>query len=159
LGQRVPNSFVVRFDQGRGRTGSNGGRIAKEQAMDFFELVSTGTPQDVQAAISNGADVNVQSNYGRIPMMEAAKWNPNPEVIIVLLKAGTDVNARDRDGRTPLMFAARYNSNPEVITSLLKAGTDAKAKDNYGYTVFDDAQKNAKLKGTDALQKLEEASK
>ena len=46
-----------------------------------------------------------------------------------------------------------------MITTLLKAGADAKAKDNEGHTAFDYVQYNEKLKGTDAYQKLEEASK
>ena len=33
---------------------------AYAQTKDFFELVKTGTPQDVQKAISNGADVNTR---------------------------------------------------------------------------------------------------
>jgi hypothetical protein len=41
----------------------------------------------------------------------------------------------------------------------LKAGADAKAKDHDGKTALDYAQVNAKLKGTDALKHLEEASK
>ena len=57
------------------------------------------------------------------------------------------------------MFAARYNQNPEVIITLLKAGADAKKKDNEGKTAFDYAQKNASLKGTDAYQRLQEASR
>ena len=42
---------------------------------------------------------------------------------------------------------------------LLNAGADAKAKDKDGKTAFDYAKDNDALKGTDALKKLEEASK
>ena len=56
------------------------------------------------------------------------------------------------------MYAAEYNPNSEVITALLAAAANAKAKDSEGKTVFDYAQTRAKLKGTDALRKLEEAS-
>jgi hypothetical protein len=34
------------------------------QATDFLELVKTGTPQSVQAAINQGADVNAQDKTG-----------------------------------------------------------------------------------------------
>jgi ankyrin repeat protein len=126
---------------------------------DFFELIKAGTPQAVQAAISNGADVNAQDKYGWTPLMYAAGFNPNPEVIATLLKAGADIEARDKYGATPLMEATWYNPNPEVITTLLKAGADAKAKDSVGKSAFYYAQRRAKLQGTDALQKLEKASK
>ena len=127
--------------------------------MDFFELVGTGTPQSVQAAINQGADVNARDMYGRTPLMLATEYNQNPEVIITLLDAGADVNARDNYVETPLMWAARFNQNPEVITTLLMAGADAKAENKAGKTAFDNAQANEKLKGTDAYRKLEEASK
>lgn len=54
---------------------------------------------------------------------------------------------------------AEFNPNPEVITKLLKAGADPKAKDKDGRTAFDYAKDNAKLKGTEALKQLEEASR
>jgi len=57
------------------------------------------------------------------------------------------------------MGAAAFNRNPGMVTALLKAGADAKVKDNKGKTALDYAQKNEKLKGTDALRRLEEASK
>ena len=127
--------------------------------MDFFELVKIGTSQDVQAAISKGADVNARDKYGWTPLMYAAEYNLNPEVITALLAAGADVSARDKDGWTALMEAALSNPDPLVIMALLKAGADAKAKDKAGKTAFDYAQGNEKMKGTDALKQLEEASK
>jgi len=118
-----------------------------------------GTPESVQAAINQGADVNAQDPlYGRTPLLWAAWRNQNPEVITILLKAGADVNMKDANGCTPLLWAAWGNQNPEVITVLLKAGADAKAKNNQGKTAFDNAQANEKLKGTTALKQLEEAS-
>ncbi len=159
----------------------------------YFQLVENGTPQDVQAAIDKGLDVNAVDKEGHTLLMHAVNnqnplvittllkagadinakdttfggtalvwasgWNQNPEVVTVLLAAGADINARDNYGRTPLMAAAKDNRNPEVITTLLKAGADGKVKNNAGKTAFDFAQSNWKLKGTDALKQLEEASK
>jgi ankyrin repeat protein len=67
--------------------------------MDFFDLVKTGTSQSVQAAISKGADVNARDKYDRTPLMYAAEYNPNPEVITVLLTAGANAKAKDNEGR------------------------------------------------------------
>ena len=125
---------------------------------DFFELVKTGTPQDVQAAIKSGASVNIRNKDGWTALMGAAEYNPNPEMITALLAAGADVNAQNKDGWTALMAAAVFNQNPEVITALLAAGADAKANDVVGKTAFDYAQTRAKLKGTDAYRKLKEAA-
>lgn len=128
------------------------------QTTDLFALIRTGTLQDLQAAISNGADVNAQDRAGWTSLMLAAWYNQNPDIVRILLKAGADVNAQV-NGTTALMFAAMLNSNPEVITALLNAGADVKAKNIWGQTALDYAQRNAKLKETDALQRLENASK
>ena len=164
----------------------------------FFDLVQTGTPSDVQAAINKGADVNDRSNSGWTPLMAAAMNNPHPEMVTILLKAGADVNATDYRGKTPLMYAADNNLNREVIAALLKAGADINARDKAGWTALmyavsnlgdsmsshpgsmiilllnagadakprdslgrsalDMARGDDNLKGTDALQQLEEAS-
>ncbi|MCL2673581.1 MAG: ankyrin repeat domain-containing protein [Alphaproteobacteria bacterium] len=100
----------------------------------FFDLVRTGTPQEVENAIKNEENVNAMDKYGVTPLMMAARNNPNPEVIKVLVKAGADVNAKDNTGSTPLMRAAMFNHNPEVITVLVKAEADVNANNNDGLT-------------------------
>jgi hypothetical protein len=111
------------------------------QTTNFTDLVVYGAPQDVQAAIDKGADVNAHSDY-RSALMVAAAYNENPAVIAILLKAGADMEAEDGAyGMTALMWATRHNGNPEVILTLLKAGADVKAKSDEGKTAFDYAQK------------------
>ncbi len=172
------------------------GLLAAASALAQKSLVAVamfGTPQDVQAALEKGADVSERGFHGMTPLIAAAAFNQNPEVILLLLKAGADIEARDseygstalvwaafsnqnqeatstllkagadvnartKDGGTPLTAAANGNQNPEVIMVLLNAGADAKVKDNSGKTAFDYARYKPTLKGTDALQKLEEAS-
>jgi ankyrin repeat protein len=83
----------------------------------------------------------------------------NPEVITALIKGGANINAKDKNGLSPLMYAALSNTNPEVITTLLNHRADAKIKDNSGKTAVDYARANADLVNTNALKKLEEASR
>jgi ankyrin repeat protein len=95
---------------------------------------------------------------GFTPIIQAARNNPNPEVISTLLKAGANVNTKDGFlGLTPLMHAVEENKNPEIIITLLKAGADAKMKDSDGKTAFDYAKKNENLKGTKAYWALNDA--
>ncbi len=105
---------------------------AYAQTKTFFELAKTGTPQDMQAAISKGADVNAKDNdptgRGRTALMYAAEFNPDPEVITTLLTAGADLNAQENNGATALLFAAGENPNPKVVTTLLAAGADLNTK-------------------------------
>ena len=108
------------------------------------------------AALITAATV---SAHARTPeFFELAKTG-TPRLIQAALNHREEVNGRDATGRTALMYAAQINDNPEVIAALLKAGADAKAKSGKGMTALDYAQKNVRLKGTDAYRQLEEASR
>ena len=60
----------------------------------FFDLVRTGSPEQVSLAIQAGADVNARDEYGSTVLMFAAYSNENPEVHTVLISAGAEVNTR-----------------------------------------------------------------
>jgi uncharacterized protein len=79
---------------------------AHAQETDLLEVAKTGTNQDMQAAISSGADVNAQDKSGWTALMYVAARNQDPQLITTLLKAGAALNARNRDGTTALMAAA-----------------------------------------------------
>ena len=80
-------------------------------SADIFTVASSGTVAQVQQAIKAGADVNARAEYGLSPLMYAAGFNTNPDVISVLIKAGADVNARNERGWTALKFA---KDNPAI---------------------------------------------
>jgi len=107
---------------------------AFSQTQDFLGLVRDGTPETVQAAIRNGANVNATDADDWTPLMAAAAYNNRPDVINELLKAGADVNAWDSMSMTSLNWAAMHNSNPKVIEVLLKAGADIEGRDVGGDT-------------------------
>ena len=107
---------------------------AYAQKTDFLELVKTGTPQSIQAALNKGADLKAQDKNGDTALMCAAVDNQNPKVITTLLKARADIKARDNDGTTVLMDAAAYNKNAELIPLLLNAGADINDRDKNGAT-------------------------
>ena len=73
-----------------------------------------------------------------------------------MLENGADVNAVDMFGMTPLMQAATYNSNPKILRTLIENGADVAAKNKEGKTALDYAERNEKLKGTDAYNLLRE---
>jgi len=131
---------------------------SSQQTAELFRLAKNGSPEDIQATIRKGANVNAQDENYLSPLRLAAAYNTNPEVIKVLVDAGADVNTPDYAQFTPLMYAASRNQNPEVIAALLDAGADPKAANGMGKTAFDYAQANEKLKGSDAFQKLASAS-
>jgi beta-lactamase regulating signal transducer with metallopeptidase domain len=101
----------------------------------FIAAALFGTPQDVQAAIDKGADVNARDMSGQTALIWAATDNKNPAVIAALLKAGADTEVWDSVfGGTALLWAAMYNQNPAVITLLLKGGAHINARNHFNGT-------------------------
>jgi ankyrin repeat protein len=111
-------------------------RARVQEVLTFFGVANTGTPQDVQAAISAGADVNAKDKNGGTVLMGAAGRNQDPAVITTILGAGGKVEALNDHGETALMYAAASNPNPAVITTLLNAGADLEAKSKSGLTAL-----------------------
>ena len=99
---------------------------------DFRDLVETGSPESIEAAVKNGANVNARDTNGTTMLMYAAWHNQNPVPISVLLNAGANVKARSSDGSSALVFAARHTRNAEVVTTLLKSGADINAQTKRG---------------------------
>ena len=81
----------------------------------FFDLVKEGDAATVQGALDAGADPEARDLRSRTPLMFAAGFNQNVDVVQTLLDAGSDPNARTEYGSTPLMLAASLNENPAVI--------------------------------------------
>jgi ankyrin repeat protein len=115
---------------------------------NFWE---TASQAEVAAEISK-ADVYAQDDGGRTALMFAAGFG-SAEVVEALLDAGADVNAREERGQTALMFAAMFGS-AEVVEALLDAGADVTVISEDGMTVWDFAEHNTQLKGTDTYWML-----
>jgi|GEM_PF-2681550 len=89
---------------------------------EFFELVTSGGPEEVQTAIDAGADVNGEYE-GFTPLIAAAWRNQNPDVITTLIHAGAKVDAVIEGFLTPVVAAAA-NPNLEVLRVLLQRGAE-----------------------------------
>jgi ankyrin repeat protein len=113
-------------------TGKNtaGGDMSDD---DFIILCRDGTPEEIERAIKDGANVSAADEDNWTALHFAVLSNENPEAIRILLDNGANINARDNDGDTPLMNAViRYKT--KHILLLLDKGADAGIADNYGNT-------------------------
>ena len=122
----------------------------------LMEAVKGENPEIVKMLIKEGINVNAKNKDGMTALMYAAR-DSNKEVINILIDAGAD-DVTDNDGRTALIYAALVDS-PDNVNALIDAGAYVKARDKNGKMAIDYARENDKLKGSDALKRLEELSK
>jgi hypothetical protein len=109
------------------------------------ELARSGSPNDILAAVKNGANVNEVDAAGFTPLMYAAMSNPNPGVISALVAAGASVDIQNADGMTALMLAAKLAKKSAVVQALIDAHANMKLKDANGKNAFDYSTGNSAL--------------
>jgi ankyrin repeat protein len=106
---------------------------AAKKDGEFIELCKTGSLQQINDAILNGANVNARNEENETPLMRTVANNSGLEVTTALINAGADVNLKDDNGATALLSAAAHSTDPEVIKTLINAGASVNSSDYSGY--------------------------
>ena len=102
---------------------------------ELIEAAKNGDLRGAQRAIDDGADVNVQDEYGLTALMQASNYGKGyTEIVKLLLDHGADVNMTS-NGDTALMFAST-NDHTEIVRILLDHGADINVQDKYGQTAL-----------------------
>ncbi|TCI69344.1 hypothetical protein EVJ22_10725 [Exiguobacterium sp. SH0S7] len=92
--------------------------FADEMAVEpLQELAYDNASYDaVEEEVMNGADVNMQDDYGDTPLHNFLySENVDVETITLLLDSGADVSLENEDGMTPGELAANMDHSDEVI--------------------------------------------
>ena len=114
-------------------------------STENMELLKTGTPEEITAAIKAGnLSVNDITDEGANAIMYASDKNPDPKVVLALIEARVNVNYKNKNGVSVLMWTTD-NKHPEVINALLDAGAKIEDRDNSGRSVSFWAMRNPNL--------------
>ena len=113
------------------------------EALDSVPAVKSNT-KVVDYLLKKGANIDEQNKFGTTPIMWAAMYTSNPDVIDVLKKNGADINdKRHKDGYSPLIWAVRCNRNPAVTERICELGADITTTDKYTWHALDWAMLNS----------------
>jgi uncharacterized protein len=89
----------------------------------------------VNKLMGAGAKPDHSTDYGKTPLMAAAKWG-RVEIVKTLLDEGVAINAADTAGRTALMESVGLAKDTKVISLLAARGADINAVDKDGNTAL-----------------------
>ena len=143
---------------------------ATARAQDFFKLVETGTPAQIQEAFEADPSLLDTVEAGRTALHVAAargdvdilqmlldqrlsvtgggSWTPlheaalngNYEAARLLLRAGAPVNAREASNGGTPLHVAAFNGHLKVVQLLLASGAKVNARDRDGWTALSQAR-------------------
>ena len=101
----------------------------------FWWLCENGDIEGVQAAIDNGADVNVESVWGTTALMYALTKSQNNVVQLLLNHPQIDINKVTRNGDCALHYAVSYDNHEGVAALLARQDlTTINQRSNHGRT-------------------------
>ena len=91
-----------------------GAEVEDNKALAFaFAVMLNPKPEIIPLLLSTGIDVNVKVSGKTTPLMLAAQFASNPEIIYTLIRHGADPELKAHNGRTARDFAAQ-NTNPDM---------------------------------------------
>lgn len=90
------------------------------------------TLADVKAKIAARENLNARDKAGISPLILAASYSSDAEIIKTLLENGAELAAKDWITGSVLANAAKYNPHPEITKTLVQAGADVNEEDIVG---------------------------
>ena len=77
----------------------------------------------IKVLLAAGAALEASDKDGMTPLMEAARWNKNPAVVMAFLEAGADAKAKSNEGQTALDLIKenKFLKDNQAIQDALRA--------------------------------------
>jgi imidazolonepropionase-like amidohydrolase len=97
--------------------------LIQVEASSFHKAVGNGSIDFVNMLISEGADVNVKSNWNQTPLQYAARLG-HKEIVELLLSHGADVNYVGEDWDKTAAEHAMNSNHTEIVQLLISKGAD-----------------------------------
>ena len=117
-----------------------GQRIAKRKGKRLLKALEEWKMKKVRRLIRRGADLNMQTYYGKTALMFAS-LNGLTDIAKELIAAGAKLNLQseddyyDREGWSALMFAA-VNGHTDIAKALIAANADMNLQNDNGETAL-----------------------
>ncbi len=107
------------------QAGQRNQRNNQTSDMSLTEAVAMGDTNQVQALLSQGADINQKNRMGWTPLHTAIQ-KQNKELAEIILAKNPDLNLTDKRGQTPLHMAVN-SGQKEMVQLLIAKGANVNA--------------------------------
>ncbi len=108
----------------------------------------------VKLLIDRDADVNAACIFSCTILHHAVgRYQPQPDVVRLLIANGANVNAKDNNGHTPLHRSVRLLGHKDITELLLTKGADINVKNKWDRTPLDIAVEQGDTEIADLLRK------
>ncbi|MGI9298055.1 MAG: ankyrin repeat domain-containing protein [Gammaproteobacteria bacterium] len=105
---------------------------ANARECDLCIAAATGDTEKITELIAAGAEVNITTHYGGMPLMYAARHG-RAAAVDLLIQNGADRDAKDDRGLSPIMIAA-IAGHADVLTVLMNHNAEPNVRDENDWT-------------------------
>ena len=131
--QRGPDPLIKAYQQSAVIVGQRNQEELNDALLECIE--NGGALTEIEALLSEGADINATDRYGRTPLVRAVNGGSRALVELLVNTEGVDLNQADKYGLSPLLYAmAVINPDLVKVKLLVTAGADLNQADRYGRT-------------------------
>lgn len=102
-----------------------------DTSPSIAQIISNGSPQEVQAAVTKNQDINAKINDLGWTALHAAVNFRRDGIVDLLINLKANINAQDNTGQTPLLLAIETGQN-DAIEYLVSKGADVNIANNNG---------------------------